>query len=246
VTLTVNATANSLSLGTYGPTTITFTNSDTGQGTQTRTATLVVNPPGPALEVTPPDNMTASGTRLGPFKFSPPTPPATAFDYMLSATTGTLSYTITTPSWLKAAPASGKATTKPIKIAFTINAAVADKFPAGLQGGTVSFTNTTNGQGNTTRSATLTVNPKDFEITVEAAADGTVTLNGVGSVKGKVAAMFAEGTTVPVTATANPGFQFSHWTEAGKLISPPPGPSFTYTLPVPGTAVTLEAFFVKN
>jgi hypothetical protein len=42
VTFTVNAIANSLAPGTYGPTTITFTNSDTGQGTQARMATLTV------------------------------------------------------------------------------------------------------------------------------------------------------------------------------------------------------------
>jgi hypothetical protein len=65
VTFTVNATANSLAPGTYGPTTITFTNANTGQGTQTRTATLTVNPP--ALQVTPATGDTASGTHGGPF-----------------------------------------------------------------------------------------------------------------------------------------------------------------------------------
>jgi hypothetical protein len=40
VTFSVNATANSLAPGTYGPTTITFTNSDTGYGNTTVTATL--------------------------------------------------------------------------------------------------------------------------------------------------------------------------------------------------------------
>jgi hypothetical protein len=35
VMFTVNATANSLAVGTYGPTTITLTNSTNGQGTQT-------------------------------------------------------------------------------------------------------------------------------------------------------------------------------------------------------------------
>jgi hypothetical protein len=51
VTLTVNTSANSLAVGTYGPTVITFANSDTGQGTTTITATLTVNPP--ALQVKP-------------------------------------------------------------------------------------------------------------------------------------------------------------------------------------------------
>jgi hypothetical protein len=39
VTFTVNANANTLAPGTYGPATITFANSDTGQGTQTRIET---------------------------------------------------------------------------------------------------------------------------------------------------------------------------------------------------------------
>jgi hypothetical protein len=43
VTFTVNANATGLAPGTYGPTNITFTNSDTGQGSQTRAATLTVN-----------------------------------------------------------------------------------------------------------------------------------------------------------------------------------------------------------
>jgi hypothetical protein len=46
----MNASANSLVLGTYGPTTITLTNTTNGQGTTTRTATLTVNaPPGTPL-----------------------------------------------------------------------------------------------------------------------------------------------------------------------------------------------------
>jgi hypothetical protein len=65
VTFTVNSSANSLAPGTYGPTTITFTNLGTGQGTQTRTAILTVNPP--ALQVTPATGIAASGTHGGTF-----------------------------------------------------------------------------------------------------------------------------------------------------------------------------------
>jgi hypothetical protein len=78
VTFTVNANANGLAAGTYGPTTITFTNSDTGYGTTTVTATLTVNPP--ALQVTPATNIAASGTQGGPFSPS-------SFSYMLSVST---------------------------------------------------------------------------------------------------------------------------------------------------------------
>jgi hypothetical protein len=101
VTFTVNASANSLAPGTYGPTNITFT-SGTGQGTQTRTATLTVNPP--ALQVTPATGDAASGTHGGPFSPS-------SFTYALSATGGSVKYSITTPSWLTASSTSGSVTT---------------------------------------------------------------------------------------------------------------------------------------
>jgi hypothetical protein len=95
VIFTVNA--NSLAAGTYGPTTITFGNVDTGQGTQTRTAILTVNPP--ALQVTPATGKTASRAHGGPFSPS-------SFTYALSATFGRVKYSITTPSWLTASSAS--------------------------------------------------------------------------------------------------------------------------------------------
>jgi hypothetical protein len=112
VTFTVNSNANSLSVGTYGPTSITFTNSDTGQRTTTVTATLTVNPP--ALQVTPATNIVASGTQGGPF--SP-----TSFRYELSATYGSVKYSITTPSWFTASPKSGTVTKSPRTVTFEVN-----------------------------------------------------------------------------------------------------------------------------
>jgi hypothetical protein len=89
VTFTVNANANSLAVGTYGPITITFTNSDTGYGTTTVTTTLTVKPS--ALQVSPSTDIAASGTHGGPFSPS-------SFRYALSATFGSVKYSITTPS----------------------------------------------------------------------------------------------------------------------------------------------------
>jgi len=65
VTFTVNSNANNLAPGIYGPTTVTFANSTNDLGTQTRTATLTVNPP--VLQVTPTTNMVTAdrGTRQG-------------------------------------------------------------------------------------------------------------------------------------------------------------------------------------
>ena len=145
MTFTVNANANSLAVGTYGPTTITFTNSDTGQGTQTRTATLTVNPP--ALQVTPATNIIASGTQGGPFSPS-------SFSYTLSATYGSVNYSITNvPSWLT--PRRRLAlTTSGTTVTFTVNSS-ANSLTPNTYVNSISFNNTTNSQGNTTRVATL-------------------------------------------------------------------------------------------
>ena len=85
MTFTVNASANSLAANTYNAT-ITFTNATNGQGTQSRSATLTVNPP--ALTVTPSGNIAASGVEGGPFK-------PTSFTYKLGATSGGVDYSIT-------------------------------------------------------------------------------------------------------------------------------------------------------
>jgi Divergent InlB B-repeat domain len=220
VTFAVNANANSLAVGTYGPTTITFTNSTSGQGTTTVTATLTVNPP--ALLVTPTTNIVASGTQGGPFSPS-------SSHYKLSATYGSVKYSITTPSWLTASSKSGTVTTSAKTITFTINSSA-----HGLQPNTyvssVNFNNTTNGQGNASRVATLTVNPKQDTITVKPSpsADGTVSGGGT----------FAEGTLHAVTATPNTGHTFVHWIENGRVVSM--AESYTFTL---NGNVTLVADF---
>jgi Divergent InlB B-repeat domain/Viral BACON domain len=210
VSFTVNANANSLAVGTYGPTTITFTNTDTGQGTQTRTATLTVNPP--ALLVAPSTGITASGTHGG--SFSP-----SSFRYMISATFGNVKYSITTPSWLTASSGSGTVTTSAKTITFTVNSSARSLGPSTYTDN-IDFNNTTNNQGNTTRLATLIVNPKQFKITVEASpkADGTVSGGGT----------FAEGTSHMVIAMPNTGRTFVHWTGNGKVVST--SESYTFTL----------------
>jgi hypothetical protein len=152
VTFTVNGNANSLAAGTYGPTTITFTNSDTGQGTQTRTATLTVNPP--ALQVTPNTNIAASGAQGDPF--SPST-----FSYILSVASGSVNYSISNvPPWLTSSSTSGTVSSSlPTTVTFTINNSYASSLTPNTYVSSINFNNTTNSQGNTTRIATLTVNP---------------------------------------------------------------------------------------
>jgi hypothetical protein len=221
VTFTVNANANSLAVGTYGPVTITFTNSDTGQGTQTRTATLTVNPP--ALQVTLATGITASGTHGGPFSPS-------SFTYTLTATFGSVKYSITTPSWLTASPTLGTVTTSAKTITLTVNSSARSLLP-GTYVNSVNFNNTTNNQGNTTRLATLIVNPKAYSVGVKASPAGDGTVSGGGA--------FAEGSSVTVTATANSGHTFVQWTDKGTVVSTSP----TYMFTLPSANVSLVADF---
>ena len=198
VTFTVNTNAKSLAPSTYNAI-ITFTNSDTGQGTQTRIATLTVNPP--ALQVAPATGIAASGTQGGPFSPS-------SFSYTLSASSGSAAYSITNvPSWLTASSSSGTVTTSNKTITFSVNSS-AKKLTPIVYVGSITFNNTTNSQGNTTRVATLTVTPKEYTIKVSASpsADGTVSGGGT----------FVGGTSQTVTATPDGGHSFVHWTQNGQ------------------------------
>jgi hypothetical protein len=220
VTFTMNGSANSLAPGTYGPTTITFGNVDTGQGTQTRTATLTVNPPAP--QVTPATGKTASGTHGGPFTPS-------SFTYALSATFGSVSYSITTPSWLTASSTSGTVTTTAKTITFTVNSSARSLGPSTYTGN-IDFNNTTNNQGNTTRAATLVVNPKQYRLSVTASPTGDGTVSGGGT--------FAEASSVTVTATPTGSHSFVNWTQSGKAVST--SASYTFTMPSANTTLTAQ------
>jgi hypothetical protein len=221
VTFTVNANANSLTPGTYGPTTITFTNTNTGQGTQTRTATLTVNPP--ALQVTPASGSTASGTHGGPFSPS-------SFRYSLNSTFGSVKYSMTTPSWLTVSPGSGTVTTSARTITFTVNSKARSLGP-GTYTDNIGFNNTTNNQGNTTRIATLIVNPKQYRLSVTASPTTYGTVSGAGT--------FAEGSSHTVTATPNGSHSFVNWTQNTKVVST----SSSYTFTMPSANTTLTAHF---
>ncbi len=142
VTFTVNANANSLVANTYNAT-ITFTNSDTGKGSQTRTAALSVN--SPALLVAPATNIATSGTQGGPFSPS-------AFSYTLRATSGSMNYSITNvPSWLTPSSTSGTVTTSAKTIIFMINSKASKLSPNTYVSGV--------NINSATRLATLTVSP---------------------------------------------------------------------------------------
>jgi hypothetical protein len=147
VKFTVNANADKLATNTY-PATINFINKKSGQGTQTRPATLIVNLP--VLQVTPATNIVASGKKGGPFSPS-------SFSYTLSASGGSVNYAIiNAPTWLTASSTSGTVTTAKKTITFKINSS-ADNLTPSTYVGSINFNNTTSNGGSTIRAATLTV-----------------------------------------------------------------------------------------
>jgi hypothetical protein len=120
-------------------------------------------------------------------------------------------------------------TTTKKTITFTVNASAKNLTP-GTYDSSINFNNTTNNQGNTTRAAALTVNPKPYTITVRASPSTYGTVSGGGK--------FAEGTSHTVTATPNSGHTFFHWTNNGRVVST--SASYIFTL---SANVTLVAVF---
>jgi hypothetical protein len=106
-------------------------------------------PPPPSLIVTPLTGIEVSGPHGGPF--SP-----TAFQYRVSASSGTVRYAIITPSWLTASSRFDTADTSGTIISLAVNP-TATQLPPGTYRPHVAFRNVTNGHGSTDRIATLIV-----------------------------------------------------------------------------------------
>jgi hypothetical protein len=110
---------------------------------------------GPSLLVIPATNFAAAGKQGGPY--SP-----LSFQYSLTATKGSVNYSITNlPSWLTASSTSGTVTATGTTIVFQINSSAADGLPPNSYATSIGFNNTTNKQGDTTRRVTLTVAPNE-------------------------------------------------------------------------------------
>lgn len=151
VTVSINSGANSLAAGSYSDT-VTFTNTTNGGGNTTRAVNLSVIAPGGML-VTPGGGLTSSGLVGGPFSPS-------SQQYTLTNTGGAaINWTATkTRTWVTLSAASGTiAAGGSAVVTVSINAQ-ANTLAAGSYSDTVTFTNTTNGAGNTTRAVSLTVN----------------------------------------------------------------------------------------
>jgi FG-GAP-like repeat len=86
---------------------------------------------------------------------------ASQFQYQLSTLLGSADFAITGgPNWLIVSPSTGTATVTPSLVNFSINAAANTLSPGAYGPVTITFTNSTNGLGTQTRTATLTVLPR--------------------------------------------------------------------------------------
>ena len=151
VTVSINSDANSLSPDSYTDT-VSFTNTTNGSGNTSRAVNLNVGAQPGVLSVTPLTSLTSSGNQGGPFSPSSQT-------YTLENTGGsTIDWTASkTQSWVNLSSsgnilAAGASTTVTVSINSDANNLSPDSYTD-----TVSFTNTTNGSGNTSRAVNLNV-----------------------------------------------------------------------------------------
>jgi hypothetical protein len=164
VTVSVGSGADSLAAGSYGDT-VTFTNTTNGTGNTTRPVGLTVTAPA-ALSVTPTTGLTSTGYMGGPFS-------ASSASYTLNNTGGQpLNWTAgNTQSWLTLSKASGTLAAGGTDTVTVSVGTGANSLAYGSYGDTVTFTNTTDGTGNTTRPVALTIKiPGDVD------GDGQVNL----------------------------------------------------------------------
>jgi hypothetical protein len=103
----------------------------------------------PSLTVTPSSPVNIFGTHGGPFSPS-------SFEYRVSASTGTIRFTVTPPFWITADPRVGTVGVDGVTVMLSPNQQ-ASKLPPRDYEAPVTFTNVTNGQGTTRRPAKLTV-----------------------------------------------------------------------------------------
>ncbi|MGZ5495429.1 MAG: BACON domain-containing protein [Candidatus Aminicenantales bacterium] len=151
VTVSINAAADVLAAGIYHDT-VTFTNTTNGNGNASRAVTLTISTPPGALTVTPAGGLSSSGPEGGPFS-----PPSQLYTLRNSGAS-TLSWTASrTRNWISLSAASGTlAAGDSTTVTVSINGS-ANSLVVGEYSDTITLTNTTNGNGNTSRPVALSV-----------------------------------------------------------------------------------------
>ncbi len=161
VTVSINSNANSLSAGNYSDT-VSFTNATNGNGNASRSVSLTVTAPAVGvLYVTPSSGLSSSGNAGGSFS------PSSQSHTVQNTGTANLNWSASkTQSWVSLSATSGTlAAGGRTTVTVSINSN-ANSLSAGNYSDTVSFTNTTNGNGNSSRSVSLTVAGDTIDPTV--------------------------------------------------------------------------------
>jgi hypothetical protein len=199
VTLSPNATANSLAVGTY-QNLITFTNTSTANNNTVVPSVLMISPPGVVMTVIPATNHAASGPAGGPF-----TPPTVTYTITnVSPQPMNISISKTQP-WLDIAPSFTNITLAigvSMSYQVSVNAA-ANSLAPGTYTDTITINNLTTGQNNTTRTVTLTV--------TAATGDTTAPTVAISSPVPPTAAVSSSPATVSGTAADNVGVTSVSW-----------------------------------
>lgn len=202
VTVSPNATANSLAVGTY-QNLITFTNATNGNGTTVVPSVLMISPPGVVMTVTPSPSHTASGPAGGPF-----TPNTASYTITnVSPQPMTVSISKTQP-WVDIAPAFTSITLATgVSITYQVSVnATANTLGPGTYTDTISITNVTTGQNNTTRTLTLNVTAPTGDTTAP-----TVVIGGPAP---PTATVTSSPATVSGTAADNIGVSSVSWSNS--------------------------------
>ncbi|MBI2929695.1 MAG: S8 family serine peptidase [Verrucomicrobia bacterium] len=232
--MSINANAASLPVGSYTAT-LTFEDRTSGVISASHAANLSVQPTPGSLVVTPGTSFDASGIVGGPFA------PASVSYTLANAGGSSLDWTATVAAdWLSLSATTGTlAPGASTTITVSINPA-ADALAVGTHSDTVRLVNVTNGDGNTSRDAQLTVSPSPGVLAVSPESG----LNAAGIVGGPFTP------SSQVFTLANTGGIELQWTavisenwltlsaSAGTLA---PGASATVTVSVNANADALPA-----
>ena len=156
ITALINATANSLAMGSYSDT-VFFVNLTDGSGRTTRFVSLSVSNPAAQLSVSPSSGLVSAGQPGGPFS------PISQTYTLTNVGNASMNWTANKSStWLTLSATSGSLVVgASTSVTATINAN-ANSLSAGSFSDTIGFTNTSSGAGNTTRVVSLNVGVGNF------------------------------------------------------------------------------------
>jgi len=161
VTISINAGANTLLAGAHNAT-VTFTNTTNATGNATRPVTLTISAAPGALAVTPAGGLSSTGPAGGPF-----TPSSLAYTFQNTGGTAIAWTASANQTWVTVSPTSGNlAAAAMTTVTVSINSVNANALGIGTYNALLTFTNSTNGTGNTTRPAILTVTDSSQPVSV--------------------------------------------------------------------------------